>query len=327
MKFLHTSDLHYGAAPDANRPWGKERAAVLKDAFDRIIRACRRENVDMLIIAGDLFDCLPTEEDIRKVNESFATIPDTRVIILPGKSDALFVSSPVLTYPWQDNVTYVSNRNASGEAVAFPAFYDEASGILAAVCRPEEVELPDRFSYVALGGRHCAEVIRENHMVYSGSPEPVTSADSGTHGYYIGEINDSRELTSLEFISVPTVSYISLQINVTPASTNEEVLRNIRSEINSRGSKNIYTLQLKGMCDPAVTFDLKPLLSEFRIYEVFDRTEPKYDFRQLFKDHPSDMVGFFVKEMNRADISDLDRKALYYGVNALLKTADERSSV
>ena len=122
MKFLHTSDLHYGAAPDANRPWGKERAAVLKDAFDRIIRACRRENVDMLIIAGDLFDCLPTEEDIRKVNESFATIPDTRVIILPGKSDALFVSSPVLTYPWQDNVTYVSNRNASGEAVSFPTF-------------------------------------------------------------------------------------------------------------------------------------------------------------------------------------------------------------
>lgn len=319
MKFLHTSDIHYGATPDADKPWGKERAAVLKDAFDRIIRACRRERIDLLLIAGDLFDSLPTEQQINAVNEAFKEIPETRVVIAPGNNDKIFASSPVLTFSWSENVTYIA-----GTASA-PAFYDAESGICMHVGNPEDIPNQNQYEYIALGGKHKSEILNNGQAVYSGSPEPIVPSDTGKHGYYIGEIGEDRKLVSLKFISLPTTRYISLSANITPASKNAEVVKVLKKEIERRGAKNIYRIKLKGLADPSVTFDLSSLMNTYRIDEIIDCTEPKYDLAQLFKDHPSDMIGFFVREMNRDDISDLDKKALYYGVNALLKTADERS--
>ena len=37
MKFIHTGDIHWGMCPDANKPWGKERAQAIKDTFRIII--------------------------------------------------------------------------------------------------------------------------------------------------------------------------------------------------------------------------------------------------------------------------------------------------
>ena len=31
MKFIHTGDIHWGMTPDADKPWGSERAQAIKD--------------------------------------------------------------------------------------------------------------------------------------------------------------------------------------------------------------------------------------------------------------------------------------------------------
>ena len=80
------------------------------------------------------------------------------------------------------------------------------------------------------------------------------------------------------------------------------------------------------MRDPDTVFDLDVLSKRFRISEILDESEPKYDFAKLFSEHPSDMIGFFVQELDKPDISPVGKKALYYGVNALLRTTDERNS-
>ena len=33
MKFIHTGDVHWGMCPDADKPWGRERAQAIKDTF------------------------------------------------------------------------------------------------------------------------------------------------------------------------------------------------------------------------------------------------------------------------------------------------------
>ena len=162
-------------------------------------------------------------------------------------------------------------------------------------------------------------------MAYSGSPVPIEPADTGVHGYYVGDCDKDR--ISLKFVPVPGSMYITLDVNVTPASTCEDVLKEARRELNRRGSRNIYQLILKGSCDPQEVFDLSALENEFRIIGIEDETEPEYDFAQLFREHPSDMIGFFVERLNTPDSSPVSKKALYYGVNALLKTADERKQV
>ena len=37
MKFIHTGDVHWGMTPDADKPWGKERAQAIKDTFKKIV--------------------------------------------------------------------------------------------------------------------------------------------------------------------------------------------------------------------------------------------------------------------------------------------------
>ena len=33
MRFIHTGDIHWGMTPDADKPWGKERAQAIKDTL------------------------------------------------------------------------------------------------------------------------------------------------------------------------------------------------------------------------------------------------------------------------------------------------------
>ena len=95
--------------------------------------------------------------------------------------------------------------------------------------------------------------------------------------------------------------------------------------IAKRGTENIYRFRLRGMRDPDIDFDLSALASRFRIAEIIDETEPQYDFPSLFAEHSSDMIGFFIQALQKEDMSPVEKKALYYGVNALLHTTDERS--
>lgn len=348
MKFLHTSDIHFGATPDANRPWGQEREKALIDSFKHIIRTCSEEMIDCLIISGGLFDGCPTEETLQYVNKAFAGIPDTVVYIIAGEDDPVFPTSPVLSFRWAGNVIY--NKETEFTALFSQEFQLEligasnggshfdpdrldgveptqkSSSILVLSARDiDEESIPDKFTYVALGGSHRPYVKRGGHLVNSGSPEPLCPEDAGKHGYYIGQIDGGRnELISLKFISLPTIKYITFSVNVTPSSSNEDVLRSLKREMQYLGAEHIYHIKLNGLCNPEVEFNLDELKYDFKIEAVDNFTKPNYNYSKLFMDHPSDMVGFFVKEMNREDITEIERKALDYGINALLKTADER---
>ena len=45
----------------------------------------------------------------------------------------------------------------------------------------------------------------------------------------------------------------------------------------------------------------------------------------LFAEHPSDMIGFYIQALKKPDMSPVEKKALFYGIHALLLTTDERS--
>ena len=43
MRFIHTGDIHWGMIPDADKPWGKERAQAIKDTFRSIVDYAREK--------------------------------------------------------------------------------------------------------------------------------------------------------------------------------------------------------------------------------------------------------------------------------------------
>lgn len=84
MKFAHLADCHIGA-------WRKPKIQELNvKAFLEAVSKCIEENVDFILIAGDLFNtALPSIDLIDKVAESFKTLKDEgiSVYVIPGSHD------------------------------------------------------------------------------------------------------------------------------------------------------------------------------------------------------------------------------------------------
>lgn len=355
MKLIHTGDLHYGMNPDTNKPWSKERAADIKNSLSIIVNECKKRQVDLLLIAGDLFHRQPIIRDIKEVSYLFSTIPQVNVIITAGNHDRISENSAIHSFPWPDNVHYIKTPDISSvflpdintEIYGFSYYtYEIRENLLAGIKAPDNGRINilmahggdlshvpfDKnelgragFSYVALGHIHKPQVLVENKVVYCGSPEPLDITETGRHGFYYAEIDDiSAEVVKLEFIPSALVQYISLIINVSPASTNSELLMSISDEVNKRGLNNIYRIKIRGVRDPDIEFDLGIFQNKIKISQIIDDTEPQYNFAKLCADHPTDMIGFFIQEFYKPELSDVDKKALCYGINALLHTTEER---
>jgi len=106
IKFLHAADFHLGSpfttlsAQKAAVRQGEQRAA-----FRAVIDLCRKEGIQLLLLAGDLLDQLRfPAEHLRSLIESFAGIPDTVVVIAPGNHDPYTKDSPYMTQEWPSNV-------------------------------------------------------------------------------------------------------------------------------------------------------------------------------------------------------------------------------
>ncbi len=356
MKFIHTADVHLGAHPDSDRSWAHDRAQAITDTFADIIKQTREYEADFLFIAGDLFHHQPTQRDLKEVNYLFSTIPATQVVVIAGNHDRILESSAINSFTFAPNVTYITGEEPV--TVNFPELGTDVTGFsyhsteipenrLLSI-RPPETDnihillahggdakhLPierdllsaSGFTYTALGHIHKPGLSADRRWAYPGSPEPLDRTETGHHGMIAGEISPStHQVTSLEFIPLSKAEYISLTVHVVPKTTNGEVNDRLLWEIERRGEQNIYRIKLQGRRDPDIEFDLTGLGMRQQIIEVTDETEPRYNFRQLFAEHPGDMIGFYINALRKDEMTPIEKKALYYGIDALLATKDERS--
>lgn len=356
MRFIHTGDIHWGMCPDADKPWGRERAQAIRDTFRLIVTRAGETGADCLFISGDLFHRQPLLRDLKEVNYLFSTIPSVRVVLIAGNHDRIRENSALMSFSWCPNVTFLMEEALT--SVYFEELNTEVYGLSyhrTEIREPllEDIQVPlnnriqillahggdvshmpinynslelSPFSYIALGHIHKPRVVAENKMAYCGSPEPLDITETGPHGFFEGEIHPvTRKVTRLSFVEAASARYIPLVVNVSAQTTNGELSDRIVHEIKSRGENNIYRFRIRGMRDPDIVFDLEPLSARFRIGEIRDDSEPQYDFTALFAEHSSDMIGFFIQALQKEDMSPVEKKALYYGVHALLQTTDERS--
>lgn len=356
MKFIHTADIHWGMTPDSDEPWSRERHQAIKDTFTQIITKARDLDADCLFISGDLFHRQPLAKDLKELNYLFSTIPTVHVVIIAGNHDRIRKNSALLSFSWCSNVTFFMEEEMT--SVFFPEINTEVHGFSYHTTeirenRIDHLEVPvdnrvhilmahggdashlpfDRnalaasdFTYIALGHIHKPEILAECKMAYPGSPEPLDKTETGVHGILTGEIDTiARKVISLKFMPLCKSQYIPLAVNITPATTNAELETRIAQEIEKRGRNHLYRFRIRGMRDPEMEFDLENLTGKFRIAEIIDESEPQYDFSALFAEHPSDMIGFYIQALQKPEMSPVEKKALHYGINALLRTTDERS--
>ncbi len=111
MKLLHMADVHLGMEPDKGKPWGDGRARQLWDAFTQAVEAAEEHQVDLVLIAGDLFHRQPLKRELKEVNEILSRLTRAKVVIMAGNHDYLSRNSFYRSFSWNENIFFLKSEN------------------------------------------------------------------------------------------------------------------------------------------------------------------------------------------------------------------------
>lgn len=350
LRFFHVADVHLGMEPDLGFSWSKRRQEEIWDSFRRLIDAARREKPELLLIAGDLFHRQPLLKELKEVNALFASIPDTQVVLMAGNHDYLKKGSYYLSFSWAENVTGLFGETC--ERVDFPKFslavygcsyYSrEVTDNLYGEVRPsgamqhhvllahggddrhspwkKEELAAAGFDYIACGHIHKPEILIPDRMAYAGALEPTTMTQTGEHGYIDGII-DSRG-TRVSFVPFAVCEYVDLTLQVDEDTTQFSLEQQLAGEMERRGAKNIYRVNLEGLRSEGLEFSVERLMQTGNVVQVTDRTRPAYRIEQLKREYAGSLIGAYAEYFDGAE-GELEQKALYYGLEALLNARQE----
>lgn len=189
------------------------------------------------------------------------------------------------------------------------------------------------FDYIALGHIHKPEIINER-MAYPGSLEPMDRNETGSRGYIIGEINfidkafpgmavpgySERDTDiNISFIPFSAREYKRIDLNVNTDTTNGSLIDMVKECIRTNGEQHIYSFYIKGIRDEHISFDTEGLKALGNVLELVDDSLPDYDFDALYRDNADNLIGLFIQRIRQSSHQDeIARKALYYGIEALL---------
>ena len=351
MRFIHIADLHLGSSPEAEFLWGKNRAEEIWDSFAAVIDACNEKEIDLLLIAGALFDRPPVWADLDRAAKLFARLTATEVVMIAGASDYITEDSPWKTYPWQSWVHMLSDKHCMNvqlgninTSVHGCSYYAPTEGKpYLEDARPDKEseyqillgytgddnhmpadlsELSEKgFDYIALGYEHKASVMQNMHIAYAGSLEPLSVQETGKHGFILGEINE--ENTTIRFLPFACREYINIKVRLSSDITEDELEEKLTAAINQYGSDNIFTISLEGRYQPKEPYDRARLLALGNVADVKDGTMPDYNLVALLDEHKDDMIGMYLEEFLKEPAGAREQKALYCGLEALLNAVQK----
>lgn len=345
VKIVHTADMHFDS-PFAALPMAvaRLRKEELLGTFQKMIDFIKENSVEILLIAGDVFDSNYVSSDtLHFLKQSFAQIPDVGVFISPGNHDFLYAESPYETVDFGDNVYIFS---AEFEKVTFKGIDIYGCGFSSRYCNEsllptgfrhegenpgvllmhgelgansdynpmqESFFLHSALSYAALGHIHSYSGIQtagKTKYAYCGTPEGRYFDEGNVCGFIYGEISDDN--TILSFVPIAKRQNITLEIDVTDAFSIDAIIKKIKENISA---VNLYKIILYGNVSEKLYIDtvlLQKELSDSCLYikikdstnSVYNGTEESY-LEKLFIDK--------LKEQN----DEITLLAMKYGVEAL----------
>ena len=219
LKFMHAADIHLDSA---YAEFESDKAAVrrseLRASFTALITFARMNDVELMLIAGDLFDdSFATRETAAHIRREFASCPNTRFVISPGNHDPYNAASFYAQSALPENV-YIFNQKelsyiefddinttvygyafTSGEYTENPlrGFSVPDDGRIHLFCAHCDLDVPSssycpittadilnaKFDYAALGHIHNTEGINCDRGVYYGYSGCLEGRDFGECGY------------------------------------------------------------------------------------------------------------------------------------------------
>lgn len=408
MRFIHIADVHLGVIPDAGMPWSEKRSQDIWNSFRLVIEQAKRQQVDLLLIAGDLFHRQPLKRELKEVAAWFAEIPETEIVLIAGNHDYLHPKSYYQTFAWPENVHFLMKRelqavtlehiyttvygcsfwNQEDSRTVYDAaglqealrhekkssnhkgqpsfFYSTISGAASSshsiaseepysseirmpdLRKPEDLNSTGRrnyrillghggddrhhpfqandivqagFDYAAFGHIHKAAQLVPNRVIMAGSLEPTDCNDFGPHGFWMGELTEHG--CKVSFYPIKKCEYICQEINITPQLSSYAVSELVQQTLQEREPYQISHIILRGYRDADTEMPTEQIVQMERVVRVVDETEPDYQFDVLKQKHDGTLLQKYIDVMEQCPNAMLRKKALYYGVQAMMEAMEE----
>lgn len=349
MLIIHTADLHLGAAPDAGEPWGKERKQEMWDSFERLLSEVRERKADLLLIAGDLFHRPPLLRELREVNDQFAALGKTKVVLMAGNHDPMGEHSFYQGFSWAENVFFFDSRKL--RCVKIPELRTEVYGLsydrkeirepLYDEAHPEdngyyhillahggdEKHIPFRkekleksgFDYIAFGHIHKPGVILPDRAVMAGSLEPTDHTCDGVHGYVQVEVSSRHQRVTL--VPFAKREYRKLELKLTEEDTMNGLFHRLLGIIEEQGRNHIYDVILKGKRHASLEIMEDKLKSAGNIRVIRDETEPFFDYERLKKEYQGSLLERYLNSFGNCE-DDMEKRVRSIGTKAILEAME-----
>ena len=331
IKILHTADLHISDSGSGGA-----------QALARIIDLAKINDVEVIMIVGDLFDkAISSESDKSYVIALFTEIPHIKVLIGAGNHDPLQAYKDIMfpsnVYLFGRKIEKVQFKNADIYGVSFPEIYQRTSLIGDFIVdKPDKINIlmmhgecvsaskynpisareleATGIDYAALGHVHTFSGVQRiggTYYAYPGIPQGRGFDETGDKGVLLGEVFKGGH--NLEFVKTSEFEYIETKVDVSGCNDYCDIVTRIREA--ELDVNNVYRIKLCGVFVGDFSINgghVESLLSEFKQIEILDTTDIKVDLEALAGEYS--LRGIFAK---KALEKGLDERAIQYGLAAL----------
>ena len=335
VKILHCADIHIGAKDSFLGANADNRRFETLITFENIMDLAVSENVQIVAIAGDLFDSENVDSQFSTpVINKIKSIAPIKVVYCGGNHDPLNATSPFMANDLPDNLyilpvtdtkitfddinTCVYGRsfeNTHLQGQEEFSITDISNDYINIMVQHGELKsdlnsdynaITPRFikksgmDYIALGHVHKYTPIgkiENTSFAYCGCPEGQGFDELDQKGVYLGEISKGK--ADLKFIPVSKRQHIHEKIDITDIENIADHILTILSGKYENFADNLYKIELIGSIPEDSELNLAELTARLsnKLYFVKfkDSTEYKIDYELLSKE--ASLKGEFVKNM------------------------------
>lgn len=342
VKILHCGDMHFDTPfKELNNKLSSVSKEELLEVLSRIINICKESSVDILLMAGDIFDNLTVnKKTLSFIKEQLERLGDTKVFISPGNHDPYNTNSFYKMIDWPSNVhvfkgsiekVYVEELNTvvwgagfdkphinksllkdikvDSKCINLMVLHGEISQSIGGnVYNP--ITLSDigesGIDYLALGHRHTyTGILRERNTcyAYSGCPQGRGFDETGNKGVILGEVY--KGATNLEFVRTSNRNYYVKEVDISNALSNEEIKSIIISGIKEEDRlKNLYKIVLVGSIESHLNIREEVIIQKLKDEFYFVKLVDKTEIKIDFDEISKDysLKGIFAaKLLNEID--------------------------
>lgn len=346
MKIIHTADIHLESKlKNLGSTKARIRKPEIREAFFKLIDYASKNDVKVIMIAGDFFDAKTVKvKTLKEITSKIKLHPKIDFLYLSGNHDdnSVFENEEITELPQNLKLFKKENyyqygkiriigvdifKSSQNKYLKQLTLNEDDFNIVMMHGSPNEIPLKELagkyINYLALGDIHIPD-IKEKQLDhrgvygYAGILEPRGFDELGERGFFLLEIKN-RQMTRT-FIKNNKRNYHIIDVDISELNNFTLILDKINKKTKNINKDDIVRVVLKGLYDYETVKDINSILVELkkRFFYAEIKDESRLNYKNVDFEKEISLRGIFLRLVKESDL-ELEKKdkIIEFGLKAL----------